>query len=428
MIPKTMKATSRPQQWTPAYQPRLSEQAEFHQDRYRYRLRGLLAGQGGGKTLAGAVECIVISQTHPRSKGLAAAPNYPQIERGLYEPFESEWLFDEPVESWDQVPIVASWNQSKRKLRFTNGSELWFVTLEEPEKIEAPNIDYYWMDEAQALRAGQFDAAYDALDSRLRGGPGGYEGAWITTHSPPKPLAELFTPGEGHAPNSKRYRWTTHDAYEAGLITESSYQSMTSRHHGAAAKARLEGRYARPEGQVFSTFDPDEHVRRPKWVEERTWEIAHGGADWGWTHPACLGVGLQKGERIHVIELVHEDHLTKSQLADEAAAATQRYGVAKWWCDSSDPENIRAFQERGLAAEGCPKVGPADRRDTLVDRFNGGTLTVDPSAQNLIEQLLMLEETDRKTGKPWKDGPDHAVDMAGYLVVRADRAVRIRAE
>lgn len=395
--------------WQPAYTARVGAQRDFHADRYNVRLRGLLAGMGGGKTLAAATECIVVSQLHPGSKGLAAAPNYPQIERGLYEPFESQWLFGEPVENWEDVPIVDAWNQSKRKLRFANGSELWFVSLEKPSSIEAPNIDYWWMDEAQALRPGQFDDGYDALESRLRGDA--YEGAWVTTHSPPEPLVTLFTEGKGQAPSSRLYRWTTHDAYQAGVISESYYQSMTSRFHGAEAEARLEGRYAKPEGLVFSMLDEETHVQQTP----DEWTKATGGIDWGWNHNTTIIVALWTGEKVHLVEHFYDNHTEEGVVMREVEAADRHYGVDHWWAGHDEPETIQKLKRRGVRVE--KRDIPAERGiRTILGKLKSHTLTVDADASGLLTEAGFLEWSDSDRKESIKPGTDDGWHGGSYAV------------
>lgn len=382
-------------------------------------------GWGAGKTRIGCEKAHMLAQHYPGNRILVAR----KVNADL--PGSTLQVLLPPGEGGDPEEIVIPDSHviqhHKQEQRITvlsrdpeRPSTIWYGGLDRRTKFGSTEYGYVFVDEANELD--ENDWKWLLGRARLSRAPFHQVAAATNPSGPRHWLHERFFQADD--PDRLVVQATPEDNPHLAP----AYKRKLRRLEGTFRRRYVEGEWVAASGRVFSTFSPDEHVRRPKWVEERTWGIAHGGADWGWTHDACLGVGLQKGEWIHLLEIVHEDHLTKSELADEAAAATQRYDVAKWWCDSSDPENIRAFQERGLAAEGCSKVGPADRRDALVDRFKGGTLTVDPTATHLIDQLLMLEETDRKTGKPWKDGPDHAVDMAGYLVVRADRATRIRAE
>ena len=67
-----------------------------------------------------------------------------------------------------QNPYVADFirNPTEMRLEWINGSQWWFVSLEDAERAEGPNVDYAHIDEARLVR--HFDTAWLTVIRRLR--------------------------------------------------------------------------------------------------------------------------------------------------------------------------------------------------------------------------------------------------------------------
>ena len=70
------------------------------------------------------------------------------IKRILFPTLESNDLLGCPF-PFMQNPIVAEFNRGDMRLTFWNGSQWWFVSLDDAERAEGPNVDYIHIDEAR---------------------------------------------------------------------------------------------------------------------------------------------------------------------------------------------------------------------------------------------------------------------------------------
>lgn len=414
--------------WELGYDPKVARdqpngQAAFHQARYDERLRLVYAGTGAGKTYAGAAEAIVISLAHPGSVGLAAEPDFPMVDKAMLPAFTEHFLI--PEDEWGQLPFIKTWNRSKYRLDFTNGSRIWFISLDDPEKAEGPTVNWWWIDEARLVR--NLNGALDALTSRAR--KDGYQGGWITTHSPTKELIDLAEPlydddGNFIRPGSPVYRWGTRQAFDAGVISEGYYKDMIARHRGARADARLEGLFARPEGLVYQEFNPARHIvpspdppkpDRPDDYEPWTQYMSYG-VDWGYTHATCITAWAWHGNVAHGVDEWYETLRTIRDYIQAARDLVDKWGDGVFWCGPDKPGNIDQFRDAGLDARPVPpeRRKVKDGTDHCNDRFAGDELLISPRMKHTLEEIdLYAQDPDKD--EPEKDAPD-AMDSLRYGV------------
>jgi hypothetical protein len=136
---------------------RLILQLDFHAGRGIYSQRSCLCGTGAGKTKAGLVEDVAWALEYPGSVGFIFEPSYPMIKRILFPTLESRDFFNCRY-PFTSNPYVADFSRSDMRLDWFNGSQWWFVSLNDCENAEGPNIDYAHIDEARLVR--HLDAAW----------------------------------------------------------------------------------------------------------------------------------------------------------------------------------------------------------------------------------------------------------------------------
>jgi hypothetical protein len=73
------------------------------------------------------------------------------IKRILFPTLKSKDLLGCPF-PFEQNPYVAEFNRGDMRLTFWNGAQWWFVSLDDPERAEGPNVDYIHIDEARLVR------------------------------------------------------------------------------------------------------------------------------------------------------------------------------------------------------------------------------------------------------------------------------------
>ena len=402
--------------WELAYEPRVKPgpagQEAFHRDRHEKRYRALYAGTGAGKTFSCVAEDLAVALTTPGVSGIVAAPDYPDVRRILYPIFETH--LGKRRAEWGRHPVVARWRESVHVLDFRNGSRIQFLGLE--DEVEGDTVNFVHVTEARLIR--DWEDVWLSLKRRLRAK--GYQGAWIDTHSPTKLLVDEFESGD---PRYGVYRWSTRDAYLAGVITQEYYEDMVGTHHGARAQAVLEGLYARPEGLVYDQFDPSRHVRpRPDPpIPERgpvlPWmQTVSFGVDWGYTHAACITAWAWNGSKCHGVEEYWAKYRTTTQLVETAKGFVERWGHGVFWCGADEPGSVAEFRAAGLDARILPpekrKVKDGVRK--VNDMWHADELHVDARMRHFLDEVDQYAN-EPETDEPEKDAPD-ACDSGRYGV------------
>lgn len=153
MIAQTLTVEHR--QRTPA------QDAFWHSDA---KFLAFTGGVGSGKTRAGCVKTLIESQ-QAGTLGVVAAPTYPMLR-------------DATLRTWlhlaRRAGVLAAFKHSTMSATLVNGSEVWFRSADEPDRLRGPNIGWFWLDEAAMM---EIDVWHIML-GRLREAPGK---AWVTT-------------------------------------------------------------------------------------------------------------------------------------------------------------------------------------------------------------------------------------------------------
>lgn len=121
-------------------------------------------GVGSGKTRAGCVKAFIESQT-PGTLGVVAAPTYPMLRDATLRTF---------LDLARRAGLLAQWHASTMSAKLINGSEVWFRSADEPDRLRGPNLGWFWLDEAAMMTA----ETWNIMLGRLREKPGK---AWVTT-------------------------------------------------------------------------------------------------------------------------------------------------------------------------------------------------------------------------------------------------------
>lgn len=114
----------------------------------------LIAGRQGGKTRIATLMCI-IELTMPGVYGWITAPTYRDLE-DFVEPAFFKQIPQEWVDKGD-------WSASSRTLTLPNGSLVSFRSLENPETMRGPTLDFAMFDETAKMAKRAWEAGSPAL-------------------------------------------------------------------------------------------------------------------------------------------------------------------------------------------------------------------------------------------------------------------------
>jgi phage terminase large subunit-like protein len=372
-----------------------------------------VGGIGAGKTFAGAVRAILRAAWNPGSLGVIGAPTYPMLrdttQRTVFE-LLPEWLLHRFIET-------------QQHLWLTNGSEVLFRSLDEPNRLRGLNLAWFWLDEAPLC--GHY--AWEVLKGRLR--QRGFEpSAWATgTPKGRDGFAREFelAPLPGHALFRASTRINAHNL-PPGYIEDLGYT-------GAFAAQEIEGQFVAFEGLVY-TFDASRHGHLREPAHGRRFQRVIGGVDWGYTNPAAaLVFGLDGDHRAwQVAEFYQRRASLTDVLVPTILDLTRRWDVQTWYCGPDEPEHIAAL-DAALVHAGLPaRARAADNRvapgiqtvaGLLALRGDGSRgLYVSPACEHTIAEYGAYRYAEAApNGKrdpseqPLKQN-DHALDATRYAL------------
>jgi hypothetical protein len=388
------------------FYPHLS-QIPFIAGRGVWTQRACLCGTGSGKTKIGCYEDLAWALEYPGSVGYIFEPSYPMIKRILFPTLESKDLLGCPY-PFDKNPNVVEFSRGDMRLTFANGSQWWFVSLDDPERAEGPNVDYIHIDEARLVR--HFDKAWLTSVRRLRGSGRCVNrvtpSIWLTTttDSPGSALYDITENPQTASPEMKVYRWSI---FDNPTLSKEFIAEVVRTHNGGLADRFIFGRFATVASGSLP-FDSSKHVRE---LEKPLINQMRYGVDFGWSNPsAIVANAFDPDGRGYVVDEFYKTETTDEQLVDAAKEMQDEWGKGVFYCDARFPQSIMKLCVAGINA----KPYSFKREDGL--RELGSRLSVSSDGQprqfvsrncvNLVSELLEYREDLKER--------DHAVDALRY--------------
>lgn len=387
-----------------------TKQVPFHAGKGVYAQRANSCGTGSGKTKCGIGEDIRWALEYPGSVGYIFEPSYPMMKRILFPTLESPDFLGCKF-PFTQNPYVADFirNPTEMRLEWINGSQWWFVSLEDAERAEGPNIDYAHIDEARLIR--HFDTAWLTVVRRLR--KSGRcrvpiePGVWITTtpDSPGTPLFNVVENPETASPEMHVYRWSI---FDNPTLPKSFIAEIVHTHHGGLADRFIYGRFAAV-GAGSLPFDSSKHIY--ELTDKALIDRVSFGVDFGWSAPSAIVVNVFDPDgRAYAVDEFYKRETTDEELAQAAKELQEEWGKGTFWCDARFPQSIMKLCRAGLDA----KPYTFKREDGLRELGSRLTLASDGKPRqfvgkrcvNLISELLEYREDVKEN--------DHATDALRY--------------
>lgn len=312
------------------------KQAEFVYSPAKFNF--YVGGVGAGKTFAGALRAVNYALGMPGSIGVIGAPTYMMLTDATAREF------------FNVLPpaAIAQHNRGRGVLTLTNGSEIFFRSMDNPDRLRGIEIAWFWLDEAPYCSYYSWTVAKGRL--RQQGFPG-----WGWATGTPRGKDGFYYDFEGKRKKGHHlFRASTHaNAHNLppGYIEGLDYA-------GSFYKQEIEGLFTAYEGLVYA-FDEAIHVGHLKDPRQRVRTI--GGIDWGYKNPSVLlPIALDGDDRAYVLDEFYASRKTIDDICEKAIAMTRRYGVEVWYAGPDEPEHIETLRYR-LQRDGLScRVMPAD--------------------------------------------------------------------
>lgn len=120
------------------YKP-LPAAVDFHRSSALDKL--IMGGKGSGKTLAMRTEGFMLSMEFPGNVGLFSRATFDELQEVVIDPFLTE-VPDEVIDDYEKA---------KHKLRFTNGSVIYFRPSDDPTKRKGLTLGWFGIDELDSV-------------------------------------------------------------------------------------------------------------------------------------------------------------------------------------------------------------------------------------------------------------------------------------
>jgi PBSX family phage terminase large subunit len=384
-----------------------------------------VAGIGSGKSVAGAIRAhragmgwIGSARIQTPNLGMFTAPTEDMIRKASLRTFLE-------IASAD----VVGHNKNDKLITLRNGSEIYYASTQKPEHLRGPSIRWWWGDEAALYTP---DVRKIMIGRLRQHGVRGYE--WLTT-----------------TPRGRNYVWQTFvqdvpiDGRDDYLLIkarsrENTFQDVSiveeweREYTGDFAAQELDAEFIAFEGLIYGEFDRGRHVttRLPS-----AFVRCVAGVDWGFANPGVILVlGIDGDGRMYLVREVYQRQTRIEEWAQIAVQLRNLWGIERFYCDPSSPDNIRKFDDAGLkteAADNTVQTGIQMVKNRLVVRGDGQPrLAVSHEAVNSIDEFESYQWAVNRYGL--RDEPvkakDHAMDALRYACMGVDnpRLKPIKAE
>ncbi|MCU0466686.1 MAG: phage terminase large subunit [Anaerolineae bacterium] len=377
------------------------------------RFTSFIGGIGSGKSHAGCAKAGLASggiiggqQVIPvPNLGVITAPTYANVRDVTLRTFQEMF-----------APAIRKFHKAEMRAEMINGSEILFRSVENYEVLRGINVSWWFGDEAALYH----EDVWKIMIGRLRQfGRSGY--AWLTT----TPKGRNWLWREFVAKQRDAYRMIKARTTQNPYLDRDYVESLIEAYSGDFAAQELDGDFISFEGLIYPEFDYGTHVFQ-EMPERRRFKRVVAGVDWGFVNPGVvLVVGVDGDDNLWVL---HEEYARKRRIEEWTAVAAdlhQTYKISEFFCDPSDPDNIKHFKQAGLNAKQANNsvlAGIQRVRQQLVVRENGRPgLNFRNGSPNLIAEFSEYQWASNRDGL--RDEPrkaqDHAMDALRYAVVGA---------
>jgi hypothetical protein len=382
----------------------------------------LLAGRQGGKTRIGTLGGV-LEASMPNSYGWVTAPTY----RDLLD-FVEPAFFAQLPQSWLDE---GDWNVSDRLLLLPNGARVAFRSLEDPQSVRGPTLDWWLMDEACKVSGVAHEVGdamlaikegVEILTTTPRGEDWVYEEVWLRAeHEVPGYWAAKWFSAENPV-MSKAYIASKRATMSPEMFAQ-EYEADIVTFQGAIYSA------ASVEGCVIDDGTPEGFAQLKALIPE--WPQIHG------SRPAVVGVDPGSDHPFAAVPLVitptcilvvgeYEEREKPAMIHAANLKAMVGALSPRWGVDRSQAQMIIELAQHGIfaqAVEGGPGSVVAGIERVKSWMLSGRLKFVKSKTKRLVPRLKAYRwaETEKKDGSSGQQQPykrkDDLPDALRYALV-----------
>ena len=309
-------------------------------------------------------------------------------------------------------PFAFAFHASKRRFIFKNGSILEIKSAEDPEKLVAFGIDYFWVDEAAMIKR----RAWENLTTRWKAGGGKLKG-WITTT--PRGFNWVYQIFVDPATRWKDSYFQIARSIDNPLFPKEDFERARRELPEQFFRERYLGEFVKFSGLVYPEFSMVDHVVESLNVSKE-WR-RFGGIDFGYNNPfVCLWIAEHDGV-LYVYKELYRRYLKPSDYISILKADP----LPVYYADPSAAAEIAEMRAAGLKVLPARKLPVMQGIERVAGMLKSKRLKVLSSCVNIIKEFESYRFPEAKEGQEARDHPlkvdDHAMDALRYAVVSYER-------
>ena len=396
-------------------------------------------GFGSGKTMAGCLRGLLLSQLAPGNFGLVGRNTYVELRDTTRRTF-----FEICPEEYYEAANGGQWKPSENHLKLINGSEIIFRHLDTISEKELLSLNLGWFYIDQAEEIGQ--RVFQILTSRLRMNTVGNRYGFITCNPEPGSwIDEQFRkPGLEGKPNPE-YHFIDSTSFDNPYLPPDYIPTLIAQFPEEMRKRFVEGRWDVYENQIYHEFDRRIHVVKPFEIP-KGWERIVA-VDHGMVNPtAAIWGAIDFDGNVYIYDEYYSPGIV-SHHAKEILYRTDKQEISLWLIDPSTTAKTREkdgmpwsvmeeYEDYGLyfvpanneKLAGINRVKEffipqKDRRHPVTKQMPAPRLFIFQNCINLLQELpqyqwrKMRSLAQRNSPEQARDFNDHAVDALRYLIM-----------
>jgi len=307
------------------------------------------------------------------------------------------------------------------EVRFTNGSRIFFLSAEKPERLRGITIDLAIADECATMK----ESVVTELINRTARTPGRQQGkvVMITTPHGKNWFHDFIHGSEDHSGilDNEFWHYRKYDAFEMKVIDKETIERLRETKDEVSFNQDVMCDFAEVRGKIFKNWK-EQYIRNVQYDKSKPLYI---GMDFNYD-PMTAIIAHKVGDSFHIFDEIYLRYSETEEVCEEIKA---RYGLPGMFIfpDASggaasavggkSRTNHKILKKHfGDCLKHQSKNPPVlDTINEVNELLRQGRITISPKCKNLIKTM---DNYSWKEGsnQPDKNGYDHMADCMRYLV------------
>lgn len=314
-----------------------------YQRDFVYSKKRFILGSGGvraGKTLGNVGRILRLCLLKPKTFIPVVGESLPFLKRTIMRDWE------------EYVPkaLILGHNKAESRYFLPHGSEVQFITGEDPNSLKSLTCDHVCIEEMTNLK----EESFKMLRTRIS--KGGKEASIFgATNAGPftSYVYKMFM--ETPMANSEVIYSKSHDN---PFLDEAYLEDLEDikRTNPDYYRRMVEGQWGALEGLVFEVPKEAAIIGRPKeiWDEERQrwlFEKVIAGIDFGYNSPMAISVIGKLGNKWYLVDEVYRTEMGRDELESECHRLMDEFHISRFFADPSRKDIIEDLRKKHIPIE-----------------------------------------------------------------------------